>query len=429
MKLRPNPKHLYLLISLSILMSVFVVKFPTILNIKTITLFLSAIAGYSGVMLLLWTFILGTRSVVMLLTNDYAKVIKIHSWIGKYGMLLIFLHPILVMISYGESLPFIFLPNFSSLFENAITYGKSAFYIILIIWISSAILKSRMTQRPWKFLHLAAYVSVPFALLHVPYTGSSFATMLSAKIYFIVVTTGFAFFALFRLRGALNLNKFKYTIISQQQITPDIFEIKLKPTDEHLPLVKPGQYIYIKQNKIGEDHPFSMLDYNKTTGEISIGYKVCGLFTNKLSKQPVGKQVLLSGPFGEFTNDICEKPVVYIAGGIGIAPFAARLLNENDKREQWLFYVNKTRKDSAFSDRLKTNCDKVVSIYSREPTLNENNTESGHLQSDFLKKYLYNPTRFSYYICGPSGMVESTVRILENNDVPTKNIHTELFSF
>lgn len=429
MKLRLNYKHLYLLIALSILISVFVVKFPITLNIKTVTLFLSAIAGYSGIMFLLWTLVLGARSVVTLFSKDYAKLIKIHSWIGKYGMLLIFLHPILVMISYGESLPFIFLPNFSSLFENAITYGKSAFYIILVVWISSALLKSKMTQRPWKFLHLAAYISIPFALLHIPYTGSSFATTLSAKIYFIIVLIGFAFFTLLRLRGILNLNKFKYTIISQQQITSDVFEIRLRPTAEHLPVVKPGQYIYIKLKYVGEDHPFSMLDYNQSTGEISIGYKVCGLFTNKLSKQLVNKQVLLSGPFGDFTDDICEKPVVYIAGGIGIAPFSSRLINEADRREQWLFYVNKTRNDSAFSDRLKNSCDKVISVYSREPSLSENNTETGHLQSDFLKKYLYDPTRFTYYICGPSAMVESTVRVLENNDIPPHNIHTELFSF
>lgn len=343
MKLRPNYKHLYILIALSILLSFFVVKIPTSVNIQSITLYLSAAAGYSGVMLLLWTFILGTRSIIMLLSDDYAQAIKLHSWIGKYGTLLIFLHPILLMISYSQSLSFIFIPNFSSQFENAITYGKSAFYIILVIWLSSALLKKQMTQRPWKYLHLAAYIATPFALLHIPYTGSSFATMISAKIYFFIVVFGFSIFALLRLRGALNLNKYQYKIISNVQVSPELFKLRLKPIAEHLPKIKPGQYVYIKQNKVGEDHPFSMFNYDNKTGELIIGYKVCGQFTNKLSNQPINKTILLSGPFGRFTEQITDQPVVYIAGGIGVAPFAYRLLNETNSREQWLFYINKTR--------------------------------------------------------------------------------------
>lgn len=429
MKLRPNYKHLYILIALSILISFFVVKIPTSLNLQSITLFISAAAGYSGIMLLLWTFILGTRSVVALLFDDYAQVLKLHSWIGKYGTLLIFLHPILLMISYGQSLPFVFMPNFSSQFENAITYGKSAFYIILVIWLSSALLKKQMSQRPWKYLHLAAYVVIPFALLHIPYTGSSYTTMLSARIYFFSVIIGFAIFGLLRLRGALNLNKFKYLIISNIQVAPEIFELRLKPIDEHLPKVKPGQYIYIKQNNIGEDHPFSMFNYNQTTGELIIGYKACGKFTKQLSKQLSGKKVLLSGPFGLFTQDITDKPVVYIAGGIGVAPFAYRLLNEPNNRQQWLFYINKTKQNAAFSDQLKSRCNNLISIYTRQESSGERNTETGHLKSDFLKKYLHDPTIYTYYICGPEAMVDSTVRILENNNVPVNNIHKELFSF
>lgn len=429
MTLRPNFKHLYVLVIFSIVLSCFVVKVPTSFDLQSVALYLSAVAGYSGIMSLLWIFILGSRTVSALFSNDYAKIIQIHSLMSKYGTLLIFLHPLLVMVSYGESLSFALLPNFSSAFENYISYGKSAIYLILIIWISSALLKKRISHRPWKYIHLAAYISVPFALLHIPFTGSSYMTMFSAQLYFLITTIGFITFFIIRLRGIFNIDKYKYKITANTKITSGIFELKLTPIDDHMPEIKPGQYIYLKLNKIGEEHPFSMYNYDRTTGEITIGYKTCGKFTDKMSAVKVGIEIYISGPFGQFTQDITNEPAVYIAGGIGIAPFAYRILNEANQREQWLFYVNRTNNDAAFNCQLKSACpDKVISINTRESS-NDANTETGHLQFNHISKYLKKPENYTYYICGPAPMIKATKETLINAGINPKNIHKELFSF
>jgi hypothetical protein len=56
-----------------------------------------------GIVLLLWMYILGTKSVMGLVFRDLAPVLKIHKWIGKYGTLAIFLHPVLITFSYGDT--------------------------------------------------------------------------------------------------------------------------------------------------------------------------------------------------------------------------------------------------------------------------------------------------------------------------------------
>ena len=425
MKPKVRPVHIYYLMAISMLLSIFIAKFPTIINISSLALYFSAIAGYAGLMLLLWNFILGTRSVVGLFSRDYAEIIKMHSLIGKYGTLLIFAHPLLVIASYGQSLLFTIWPEFSSQFESAITYGRVSLWIILVIWISSALLKQKMSFRPWKYLHLGAYISAPFALLHVPDSGSSYASLLSARIYFWAIVVGFAIFGLLRLRGALNLNKSKYVIVGQEQVCPNVFTLTIRPTDADFVQPKNGQYIYIKTGWFSEDHPFSVMSFDPTTNIIQIGYKVFGDFTKKLSKIPAGRQLFISGPFGNFTNGISNLPCVFIAGGIGVTPFISRILNENNSREQWLFYSNKEKSTAAYLGPIKQAlAGRLIQIYK-----NDDGDEAGYITAMMIQKYIHQPEKYNYYICGSEKLTKSVTNELQKCGVAKNNVKSESFNF
>lgn len=429
MKFRLKYTVLYSLIVLSLISSFFTVKFPDIPTASSIALYFSALFGYSGIVLLLWSFILGTRSVISIFFNDFTKIAKIHSWLGKYGIALFIAHPILISISYSQSLLSMMWPDFSSEFTNAINYGKSALWIIIIIWISSAVMKTRVSYRPWKYIHLGAYLSIPFVLLHIPLTGSNYATSLSTRIYFFTILISFMVFLILRLRGALNLNKIQFLISEQWQEKDEIYVLRLLPTNKLKFNPKPGQYVYIKYGWLSEDHPFSILDYNNKTGELLISYKVYGLFTKRLAKLKTGNKLFISGPFGDFTQDINDHAVVYIAGGIGITPFIQRITNEKNKREQWLFYTNRSHNSAAFLQSIQQTMDsRCIAIFSREPQTNIQNCEYGHIDSTTFTKYLDNPQRFIYYICGPQTMVSSVISNLKKLHIPTNNIHSELFN-
>lgn len=429
MKIRNNFKLLYVVIVLSLIPPIFVVNPPLDYSLSSITLYFSAIAGYAGIMLLLWFFVLGTRSVVSLFTDDFAQVMKIHSWIGKYGTLLIFMHPILATISYGQSLAFILWPSFMTKFDDAMTLGRTAIWILLVIWISSALLREKMSQRPWKYLHFGAYIAAPFALLHIPISGSSYTTQLGARFYFFIIVIGFAVFVLLRLRGALNINKSSYVITRQQEISPEVFAMQLAPNDEYPISPQPGQYVYIKHSWFSEDHPFSVLNFDTDSYKLTLGYKVYGMFTRQLSHLSPGKKVYISGPFGHFTQDIDKNPVVYIAGGIGVTPFVWRAMHESDEREQWMFYANRTPESAAFQNTLRqTLKGHFVPVYSRV-SKTDPGYETGHIRGKLLTKYLDNPKRFSYYLCGPNGMIKAITSDLTKLGVSPNNIYREEFNF
>jgi len=425
-------KVLLALIVLTTSLAVFVVPLPKN-SPSAIAIYLSAIAGYAGIMLLLWFYILGTKGVMKILTKDLAPIIDLHKMLGKYSVVLIFLHPLFVTISYGESWLYSLTPNLSTEFEKHVTYGRIALAALLVVWISSALLRSKMGYRPWKYLHLLAYISLPFALLHVPDTGSTFAHVFFAKLYFFVVLLGFGIFSLLRLRSALGFNKFYYTVRSNKLIADQTYLLTLRSDSIGGVLPRPGQYIYLKTGWFSEEHPFSVLANDEEKNELFVAYKVYGAFTRELAALEQGEQVLVNGSFGTFTHHIDEapdRPVVYIAGGIGITPFVSRLLQEGSTREQWLFYANRSSASAAFLRSLEKSLGaRLISIFTGSNDVHDDHKGRGAGFVGSFQKYLKDPVDYCYYLCGPVPLMESAENELRRLGVRPEDIHREAFSY
>src|SRR5260221_6474119 len=62
--------------------------------------FFGKLFGLSGALILTWQFLLGVRGLISRLIPDLIWVNNLHKFLGKYGFLLICLHPILITIYY-----------------------------------------------------------------------------------------------------------------------------------------------------------------------------------------------------------------------------------------------------------------------------------------------------------------------------------------
>ena len=426
---------LILTIILSALPSVFLVKYPSVVTAKTIALYVSGIAGYLGIVTLLWSYMLGAKSVFGTLFRDLAPVLTIHKWLGKYGTLAIFLHPLLVMYSYyGFKLTYLITPQIGSEFDRHVTLGRIAFFVCLLIWITSALIRDRIKFRSWRYIHLLGYIALPFAFLHVPDVGSNFMTSLLTKAYFVLLVAAFLIFSLLRARGFFNLDAMRYEIVAHRQLVsddPEIYLIQLRPTSYERIVPQKGQYIYLKFAEIlSESHPFSVLDYDRETGDISVAYRTFGRFTKQLKEQTVGDTMLLTGPYGDFTADIEEhhtEPAVFIAGGIGVTPMMRHLI-EDTEREQWLFYANRTAKSAMITPELRTLLgDRLVTIFSREQA--KVGDEQGRFSAAMVQKRLAEPARYHYYICGSDDMMQHCKTELQKLGVASSHIRCEAFAW
>ena len=87
----------------------------------------------------------------------------------------------------------------------------------------------------------------------------------------------------------------------------------------------PGQFVIVMAKEDSERIPLTIYDYDKEKGLLYLIYQVVGASTEELSL--VKKELFsVAGPLGN-ANEICKnineyknKKVVYVAGGVGIAP-------------------------------------------------------------------------------------------------------------
>jgi ferredoxin--NADP+ reductase len=98
----------------------------------------------------------------------------------------------------------------------------------------------------------------------------------------------------------------------------------------------PGQFVIVMALEDSERIPLTIYDYDKETGVVSLIYQVIGASTLELTKVTDGL-FSISGPLGR-PNEICKNPdefkgkrLVYVAGGVGIAPVYPQVKYLKDK--------------------------------------------------------------------------------------------------
>ncbi len=143
-------------------------------------------------------------------------------------------------------------------------------------------------------------------------------------------------------------------------------------------------------------------------------------------------------PAGQFTLDLAAgRPLVLIAGGIGITPFLAMIghLEEHEPdREVWLFYGVRSREDRVMTAQLRRWAGRpsfhVITCYSHgTESLGalERFEEEGFVTTELLERWLPS-SNYEFYVCGPAAMMTSVIDGLVQWGVPRGSIHTEAFS-
>ena len=115
-----------------------------------------------------------------------------------------------------------------------------------------------------------------------------------------------------------------YRVLKNEQISHDSYEMQVE-----CPLIIknfiPGQFVIVMAKEDSERIPLTIYDTDKKRGIVSLIYQVIGASTEELSMIK-DNLYSIAGPLGK-GNEICsnisefkDKKIVYIAGGVGIAP-------------------------------------------------------------------------------------------------------------
>ncbi|MBC7472461.1 MAG: ferric reductase-like transmembrane domain-containing protein [candidate division SR1 bacterium] len=390
------------------------------------------VSGLIGTILLVWSFLLGIRSLVLLITPDLIWVLKVHKWIGKYGLLLVFVHPILEMIYYLEGIDWLFVPNLSTETQVYITVGRFAFILFLVIYLTSAVLRSRLKYRPWLYIHYLSYPMLFLTFLHANSIGTYLNKYLGLKTLWFALLFLFQILVIYRIVEWAGWLKPKYKVISKSKPTENIVILVFQPAGRSIKAI-PGQFIFMQIKHFGESHPFSVMEFDENTGQITIGIKTTGIFTKKMEYLDIGSRVMFSGPFGIFTREAHnDKPKVLIAGGIGITPFVD-VINKFCNDQTILLYSNKLSSQILFHDKFKTLMGlNYTAFVTQEEGVNKSNIVYHRIDKDILLRLIGGQklaNNYQYFLCGSPDFITSMVDILKSNKVNTSQIYTEKFSY
>lgn len=396
--------------------------------------------GLFAFMFIFWQYFLGIKPIVRLFTDDYVVINKLHQNLGIYGFFLIIAHPIVISISYltqrGENLLGFSLETTTDLY---ITLGKLALGLIILNWGVSYLIRSKLSWRWWKRLHLLNYLILPLVYFHSYRIGILLGEpLLEFYLKFLAILSALAF--IYRLGKQLGFLKYKYVVKEVKQITHDVVQIVASPQKNAFINPRPGQFLEFQINKFGETHPFTISFYNEENHDISISPKSSGKFSAALTNLKPGDVVYLDGPYGVFTKQAYKdenQNIVLIAGGIGITPFLRffeHFKNNAFKYDEVvLVYGNKTPDDIAYKEMidelLKFGNFKVVNILSVD-TKGDQSFEKGYITFEIIKKYLDRPhSNYKFFVCGPPIMMDKVIPDLKTNGIESKKIYSEKFSW
>lgn len=161
-------------------------------------------------------------------------------------------------------------------------------------------------------------------------------------------------------------------------------------------------------------------------------------FKRTLQQLSIHTEVELDGPFGSFTLHANRlKPAVFLAGGVGIAPFSSMIydaVSRGAQRDLYLFYSNHCPERAVFLQSLQELEKEKVLNFRFIPTMTATHEsrqswsgETGFICLKMLSKYLPALQRPIYYLAGSPPFIAAMLKVLKVAGVGEDDVYCEEF--
>ena len=259
-----------------------------------------------------------------------------------------------------------------------------------------------------------------------------------------------------RARAELSWNGFrKFEVARKAPEVDNVHSFYLAPHDgKPLPPYKPGQYLTFQLKIPGSDKPlvrcYSLSDGPLDRSQYRVSIKKClpppdaegappgksSSYFNDILKE--GDILDVKAPSGHFYLRMPpEKPVVLIAGGIGITPVLSMLNTicaSGSTVETWLFYGVTNRGDHVAREHLREIAAlhdnvRVRTFYSQPTDADVQGLDydfTGYVSIATLRELLPS-NNYAFYTCGPPLMMQVVIKDLAEWNVPKEDIRHESF--
>ena len=223
-------------------------------------------------------------------------------------------------------------------------------------------------------------------------------------------------------------------IVAVRQDTPDVKTFRVLTPDGKKPFIhKPGQCAMLSMPGVGEAL-FSITSSPTNKEYIEFSIKKCGCVTEWLHAAEVGQQITVRGPYGNgfpVETEFKGKDMLFIAGGIGLAPVRSVINYVRDNRENYgkvdIVYGSRSKDDLVFFEE-------IINEWKNDPTVNvhltidrEQEGWDGHVGfvPSYVKELGFDCNKTAV-LCGPPIMIKFTLQGLSELGFSNEQVYTTL---
>ncbi len=190
---------------------------------------------------------------------------------------------------------------------------------------------------------------------------------------------------------------------------------------------KEGQFAFVTFDRKEGAHPFTISSPWIDNGKIFFLIKGLGDYTRDLQdKLNVGDYAEVEGPYGEFNFQSGKQHQIWVAGGIGIAPFMAglkALARKEDKQEKQidLFYSSNEIEETLVGKLREGAGAAKIRLHIIQPDTD------GRLDFERIRELVPEWRLADIWFCGPAGFGAELMNDAVASGISADDFHQELF--
>jgi len=228
-----------------------------------------------------------------------------------------------------------------------------------------------------------------------------------------------------------------------RDLTHDIKELRLKLIDPPRIEFTPGHYVQLEAPAYeGNPEPvfraYSISSPPEDAEHLELIVRLVpgGICTTWVFQHlSEGDEVHFTGPYGEFRLSETDAPMVWIAGGSGMAPFWSLLRHMKThgiERQTRYFFGAVSKRDMFFLDEMKQ-LEEELSWFRFIPALSGDEPEGEWdgergLITEVVGRHVDSGDGLEAYLCGSPGMIDASIAVLHEKGIPDERIYFDKFA-
>ncbi len=239
----------------------------------------------------------------------------------------------------------------------------------------------------------------------------------------------------------LSIREYACTCTKIIDLTHDIKEFRLELKEPAEMSYIPGQYVqlfspaYDDKEEVYRAYSIASDPADKKYVDLVIRLVPGGICTTWCFEHlKEGGEVRINGPYGKFGLSGSEAPMIFVAGGSGMAPMKCilhHMKNSGNKRKTTYFFGANQVRELFYLDLMKEfeqslDSFHFVPVVSKPGDGEKWEGETG-LVTDALRRNVKDAAGCEGYLCGSPGMIDAAVKVLVELGMPENKIFYDKF--